>query len=368
MKKITIKVNLKNNNYPIVISNHLLKNAGTEIKKIIPKAQKFLLITDKNIPKSYARTILSSLKSKKKYLLMLSAGEKSKNMNFTNTIIKKLFKYNFNRDDCVIALGGGVIGDLSGFASSIFKRGLNLVQIPTTLLAQVDSSIGGKTGINSEEGKNMIGTFYQPKLVLIDPTTLKSLPSRHLVAGYAEILKYALIMNSKFFAWLEKNSHAIINLTDLNAVMYAIKESCKSKAIIVQKDEKEKNLRAILNFGHTFAHAFEALKKYSEELIHGEAVLYGMMIASSLSVKMKMMHKNEYQRIKHLYRRLNINYQIKNLFKKKDINKILDYMKHDKKNSGSKINLILLSKIGKAKIHPSDLNKNIKPILAEQFN
>jgi 3-dehydroquinate synthetase len=194
------------------------------------------------------------------------------------------------------------------------------------------------------------------------------LPRRHLVAGYAEILKYALIMNSKFFAWLEKNSHAIINLTDLNAVLYAIKESCKSKAIIVQKDEKEKNLRAILNFGHTFAHAFEALKKYSEELIHGEAVLYGMMIASSLSVKMKMMHINEYQRIRNLYQRLNINYQIKNLFKKKDINKISDYMKHDKKNSGSKINLILLSKIGKAKIHSSDLNKNIKPILAEQFN
>lgn len=125
-------------------------------------------------------------------------------MNFTNAIIKKLFKYNFNRDDCVIALGGGVIGDLSGFASSIFKRGISLVQVPTTLLAQVDSSIGGKTGINSSEGKNMIGTFYQPKLVLIDPTTLKSLPHRHLVAGYAEILKYSLIMNAKFFSWLEK--------------------------------------------------------------------------------------------------------------------------------------------------------------------
>jgi 3-dehydroquinate synthase len=368
MKKIIIKVDLKNNNYPIIIGNHLLLNAGSEIKKIIPKAEKFLLITDKNIPKSYARSILSSLKSKKKYLLTLAAGEKSKNMNFTNTIIKKLFKYNFNRDDCVIALGGGVIGDLSGFAGSIFKRGLNLVQIPTTLLAQVDSSIGGKTGINSEEGKNMIGTFYQPKLVLIDPTTLKSLPRRHLIAGYAEILKYALIMNSKFFTWLEKNSHAILNLSDLNTVMYAIKESCTSKAIIVQKDEKEKNLRAILNFGHTFAHAFEASKKYSEELIHGEAVLYGMMIASSLSVKMKMMHVNEYQRIRHLYQRLNINYQIKNLFKKSDVSKILDYMKHDKKVSGSKINLILLSKIGKAKIHPSDLNKNIKPILIEQFN
>lgn len=138
--------------------------------------------------------------------------------------------------DC---LGGGVIGDLSGFASSIFKRGISLVQVPTTLLAQVDSSIGGKTGINSSEGKNMIGTFYQPKLVLIDPTTLKSLPHRHLVAGYAEILKYSLIMNAKFFSWLE-NSHKIINLTDMNLVMYAIKESCRSKAIIVQKDEKEK--------------------------------------------------------------------------------------------------------------------------------
>ena len=288
MKKITIKVNLKNNSYPVIISKNLLNNTGAEIKKIIPKAKKFLLITDKNIPKSYIHSILSSLKTKEKYLFILTAGEKSKNMNFTNRIIEKLFKYNFNRDDCIIALGGGVIGDLSGFAGSIFKRGINLVQIPTTLLAQVDSSIGGKTGINSREGKNMIGTFYQPKLVLIDPHTLKSLPHRHLVAGYAEILKYALIMNSRFFSWLEKNSQAIINLTHMDLVMYAIKESCKSKAIIVRKDEKEKNLRAILNFGHTFAHAFEAVKKYSNDLIHGEAVLYGMMIASSLSVKMKM--------------------------------------------------------------------------------
>ena len=368
MKKITIKVNLNHNSYPIIISKNLLNNAGLEIKKVIPKAAKFLLITDKNIPKSYIRSILSSLKSKKKYLYTLNAGEKSKNMNFTNKIIEKLFKYNFNRDDCLIALGGGVIGDLSGFASSIFKRGINLVQIPTTLLAQVDSSIGGKTGINSSEGKNMIGTFYQPKLVLIDPLTLKSLPRRHLVAGYAEILKYALIMNRKFFSWLEKNSHDIINLTHINQVMYAIKESCKSKATIVQRDEKEKNLRAILNFGHTFAHAFEAVKKYSNDLIHGEAVLYGMMIASSLSVKMKMLNINEHQRIKDLYRKLNINYKIKNIFNKKDISKIFNYMKHDKKISGSKINLILLKKIGRAKILPSDLNKNIKPILVEQFN
>ena len=368
MKKITIKVNLNNNSYPIVIGKNILNNTGPEIKRIIPKANKFLLITDKNIPKSYIRSILSSIKSNNKYVFTLSAGEKSKNMNFTNSILKKLFKYNFNRDDCVIALGGGVIGDLSGFASSIFKRGVNFVQIPTTLLAQVDSSIGGKTGINSSEGKNMIGTFYQPKLVLIDPITLKSLPHRHLIAGYAEILKYALIMNKKFFSWLEKNSDSIINLTDINLLMHAIKESCKSKAIVVQKDEKEKNLRAILNFGHTFAHAFEAVKKYSNDLIHGEAVLYGMMIASSLSVNMKMLNINEHQRIKHLYRRLNINYKIKNIFKKKDINKIFNYMKHDKKISGSKINLILLNKIGKAKIVPSDLNKNIKPILVEQFN
>ena len=368
MKKITIKVNLKNNSYPVIISKNLLNNTGAEIKKIIPKAKKFLLITDKNIPKSYIHSILSSLKTKEKYLFILTAGEKSKNMNFTNRIIEKLFKYNFNRDDCIIALGGGVIGDLSGFAGSIFKRGINLVQIPTTLLAQVDSSIGGKTGINSREGKNMIGTFYQPKLVLIDPHTLKSLPHRHLVAGYAEILKYALIMNSRFFSWLEKNSRGIINLTDMDQVMYAIKESCKSKAIIVQKDEKEKSLRAILNFGHTFAHAFEAVKKYSNDLIHGEAVLYGMMIASSLSVKMKMLNINEHQRIKHLYRKLNINYQIKDIFNKKDITAIFNYMKHDKKISGSKINLILLNKIGKAKILPSDLNKNIKPILIEQFN
>jgi 3-dehydroquinate synthetase len=235
-------------------------------------------------------------------------------------------------------------------------------------LAQVDSSIGGKTGINSIEGKNMIGTFYQPKMVLIDPTTLKSLPRRHLIAGYAEVLKYALIMNSKFFSWLEKNSKAIINLSDLKIVQQAIKESCKSKAIIVQKDEKEKDLRAILNFGHTFAHAFEAVKKYSEKLIHGEAVLYGMMIASSLSVKMRLMNIKEFNRIKNLYQKLNLNHKIKNIFKKNEVNKIFSYMRHDKKISGSKINLILLNRIGKAKIYPSDLNKNIKPILLEQFN
>jgi 3-dehydroquinate synthase len=368
MKKISLKVNLKNNSYPIIIGENIIKNSGAEIIKVIKKTNKFLIVTDKNIPKIFIKSVLQSIKSKRKYLLILNAGENTKNIKYTETILKKLFNHQFSRDDCVIALGGGVIGDLTGFAASIFKRGLNLIQIPTTLLAQVDSSIGGKTGINSVEGKNMIGTFYQPKIVLIDPSTLKTLSKRQIIAGYAEILKYALIMNKPFFKWLKINSQTLINLTNLNIVSHAIKESCKAKAYVVAKDEKEKNLRAILNFGHTFGHAFEALKKYSATLIHGEAVLYGMMIASELSMKMKMLSEKEFYEIRNLYHLLDINYDIQNLFKKSEVNKIFEFMKNDKKISGKKINLILLKKIGQAKIVPADLNKYIKPILNSQFN
>ena len=214
-------------------------------------------------------------------------------MKSVNLILNKLFKFNFNRNDCIISFGGGIVGDVSGFAASIFKRGLKFVNIPTTLLSQVDSSIGGKTGVNNKYGKNLIGSFMQPDLVVSDVSILNSLPKRELVCGYGEILKHSLISNKNFFNWLRKNGKNIIANKNKEIIKKAIIQSCKIKSNIVQKDEREKNLRKILNFGHTFAHGFEAAKNYSRELNHGEAVLLGMLIACDYSNEKKLLTDKE---------------------------------------------------------------------------
>ncbi len=238
------------------------------------------------------------------------------------------------------------MGDISAFSASIIKRGIKFINVPTTLLAQVDSSVGGKTGINNKFGKNLIGTFYQPDLVITDISLLKSLSRREIICGYAEILKHSLIMNKNFFKWLNKNGKKIINLQNENILRYAIYESCKIKAKIVKKDENEKNLRQILNFGHTFAHAFEATKNFSKIINHGEAVLMGIICASEFANLNKTMKNNDLSIIKNHYNKLGLNMNLKKYFTKKDINKILFFMKTDKKNYNYKINLVLLKKIG----------------------
>jgi 3-dehydroquinate synthase/shikimate kinase/3-dehydroquinate synthase len=224
---------------------------------------------------------------------------------------------------------------------------LKFINIPTTLLAQVDASVGGKTAINSSQGKNLIGTFYQPDFVLIDISLLSSLPQREMICGYGEILKHSIILDRNFFLWLSKNAKKIINLKNKKLLKIAIMRSCKIKSEIVNKDEREKNLRMILNFGHTFAHGFESAKNFSKKLNHGEAVLLGMMTASQLSYQKKLLSLEDLTLIKKHYLNLNLPMKFEKIFKKQEINKIIHFMKKDKKNLNEKINLILLKKIGK---------------------
>ena len=277
----------------------------------------------------------------------MSATEKTKNLKVANKIIEQLLNDNFNRSDCVIALGGGILGDLSAFISNLTKRGLKFINIPSTLLAQVDASVGGKTAINSKQGKNLIGTYYQPDFILSDVLILKSLPQREIISGYGEILKHSLILNKKFFLWLIKNGKKIINRKNNTLLKEAIIKSCKIKSEIVKKDENEKDLRMILNFGHTFAHGFEGAKNFSKKLNHGEAVILGMIIASELSNKKKLLPYKELTLIKNHYKDLKLLRNIKKIFKKNEVKKIVKYMKKDKKNVDKRINLILLKKIGR---------------------
>ena len=347
MKNSKLIIQTKSKNYPIYFGNNILNTTGKLIKKNLPNVKKICIISDNKLPKIFLKKLIKSLKKYDLKIYKLSANEKTKTFSVAYKIIEKLLKDNFNRSDCVIAFGGGVLGDLSAFISNLTKRGLKFVNIPTTLLAQVDASIGGKTGINSAHGKNLIGTYFQPDFVLSDVSILKSLPQREIISGYGEILKHSLILNRKFFFWLSKNGKKMINKKNNILLTKAIIESCKIKNSIVSKDEKEKNLRMILNFGHTFAHGFEKAKNFSKNLNHGEAVLLGMMIASELSNKKKLLSFKELSLIKKHYFNLKLFNNINKFFKKNEINKIVHFMKKDKKNVDEKINLILLTRIGK---------------------
>ena len=347
MKNTKFIVKTKNKSYPIYFGNDILNTTGRLIKKNLVGVKKICIITDKKLPKLLLKKLIKSLRKYDLRIFKLTASEKTKSIKVVNKIIEKLLKDNFNRSDCVIAFGGGVLGDLSAFVSNLTKRGLKFVNIPTTLLAQVDASVGGKTGINSAQGKNLIGTYYQPDFVLTDTSVLKSLPQREMISGYGEILKHSLILDKKFFLWLSKNAKKIVNKKNNTLLINAIFKSCKIKSKIVNKDEKEKNLRMILNFGHTFAHGFEGGKNFSKKLNHGEAVLIGMMMASKLSYEKKLLSFEELSLIKKHYLNLKLPMNINKIFKKNEINKIIYFMKKDKKNVDEKINLILLNKIGK---------------------
>ena len=346
MKSNKITVKTANKSYPIYFGNKIFHKIDGIIEKNLSGVEKVCIISDNNLPLKILKTLKKSLRKYKIIIFKLSSREKLKNFSTANKIIENLLKNNFNRSDCIISLGGGIISDLSGFISSLTKRGTKLINIPTTLLAQTDASIGGKTGINSTSGKNLIGTFYPPDCVLIDISILNSLPTREMICGYAEILKHALILNKKFFMWLNKNAKKIID-KDKNLLKLAIFRSCKIKSKIVSQDERERNLRMILNFGHTFAHGFEGAKNFSKSLNHGEAVLLGMMMASEFSYRKKLLPFKDLILIKKHYFKLNLPMFLKWKFKKNEINKIIFFMKKDKKNSNEKINLILLKKIGK---------------------
>ena len=361
-----IIVNSKSQRYPIFIGQNIISKLSSIIKKNSIKFNNCLLVVDKNVPKKMTLLIKKSLKNKKIFIHYIKANEVNKNQKNTNNIIKTLLNKNFSRDDCLISIGGGIVGDISGFAASLFKRGITFINIPTTLLSQVDSSIGGKTGINTSHGKNLIGSFYQPKLVVSDCNFLKTLPKREVICGYGEILKHSLISNKNFYKFLNRNFENIISLRS-PFIEKAIYESCKIKKKIVEKDEKEKNLRKVLNFGHTFAHAYEASLGYSTKLNHGEAVLLGMYSALKFSLVNKILKKKEHSLIIDHFKRSKLPYNLKEFFFSRDIKKIISFMTKDKKNKSSMINLILLKKIGFPKIDSQYNRKHIEIFLKKEL-
>ena len=345
MSLIKLKVKTSNQKYPILIGNNILNKFRMILKENSINFNQCLVIIDKNVPKKIIQKILNSLPKNKRTLHYFNSSEKNKNQRSINSILSILLSKNFNRNDCIISVGGGITGDVSGFAASIFKRGLKFINIPTTLLSQVDSSIGGKTGINSKYGKNLIGSFYQPNLVISDIIFLKSLPKREIICGYGEILKHAIIADKKFFTFLNINGSQILNLKS-PLIEKAIFTSCSIKKKVIEADEKEMGIRKILNFGHTFAHAYEATLGYSKKLNHGEAVILGIKTASKFSLSKNILNVKEFHLIENHLNKLNLPRNINKFFSIKNLNKILSFMKKDKKNNTSKISLVLLKKIG----------------------
>ena len=367
MKNQEIKFNNQKSKYSILIGKNALNELPRKIKLLCPNAKNVALILDKNIPSKFKKIIKNKLKNYNLLVLPFSANEKNKSINIVNHYLKILLSKKFNRSDLLIAAGGGITGDVAGFVASIFKRGINFINIPTTLLAQVDSAVGGKTGVNSAFGKNLIGSFYQPKLVISDTSFINTLPQKEMICGFAEILKHSIIKDKIFFNWLEKNTNLILSKNS-TALAYAIKRSCQIKIYFVTRDTNEKGLRMKLNFGHTFAHAIEVKNNYSNKITHGEAVLAGMILATKLSILKKNCNKETLNKILRLYAKNNLNYNLKNISNPNWLKSLIPFLKNDKKNTDEKINFLLIKKIGqtskpnKFKISSSDLINYCKAI------
>ncbi len=335
-----LTVHTQSHDYPIVITE-----ASVMATQVIPyiKGQQVLIVTNDTVAPLYLQILQDQLSTLFTVVVcVLPDGEQYKSQDSINQIYDVLMTRHFNRDATLIALGGGVIGDMTGFAAASFMRGVSFIQIPTTLLSQVDSSVGGKTGINHPQGKNMIGAFWQPQMVLADMSTLKTLPARELSAGLAEVIKYALIMDVDFLTWLEHNLPAMIAL-DLTVLGIAVKRCCEYKAAVVAQDERESGVRALLNFGHTFGHVIETHEGYGNWL-HGEAVAAGMVQAAELSQKLGWLHNDDVSRIKHILTLANLPITPPPIA----VNTALDLMGHDKKVKRGQIRLILLKSLGQA--------------------
>ncbi|CEI58584.1 3-dehydroquinate synthase [Candidatus Portiera aleyrodidarum] len=340
-----IKINILNSSYPIFIGPGLLKK-GIYFPYIFGK--QIMIVTNKILSSLYLNLLKKKLLLYTVKVIILPDGEKYKNISSVNNIWDLLIKYGFNRKSTLISLGGGVIGDISGFTASCYQRGISIIHIPTTLLSQVDSSIGGKTGVNHEKVKNMIGSFYQPKAVIIDTDIINTLNNREISAGLSEIIKYSLICDYNFFKWIEKNIKKLLKL-DKKKLKFSILKSCIIKSNFFIKDEKEKNIRTLLNLGHTFGHSIEQYKGYGKWL-HGEAIAVGIMIATKISIYLgKIKEKNLY-RISNLLLKSNLPIYIPLDMKSKNFIKLI---KLDKKNLYEKIRLILLNNIGNAYIKNS---------------
>ena len=342
----TVTVDLGPRSYDIVIGDDVLTRAGKLIAAHL-KAPRLAVVTDETVNALHGKALRAALSNYDTHMIIRPVGESQKSFAGLQAVLDGLFSAGFDRNDTVIAFGGGVIGDLTGFAASIYKRGCQFIQIPTTLLAQVDSSVGGKTAINTQYGKNLIGAFYQPKLVLADISVLKTLPERELKAGYAEIVKYGLLGDHEFFDWLDKNGKDVLALNP-EAIIRAISVSCKTKARIVAADEREHGERALLNLGHTFAHALELEVGYSGDLLHGEAVSAGMEMAFEFSAAQGLCSAEDAACIKAHFARLGLTSisDVAPLLKSPET--LIRHMDQDKKNEGGALTLILANAIGEA--------------------
>ena len=346
-----IIVELDKRSYPIYIGSNLINKTELYLKHI--KSKQVIVLSNETIAPLYLDSVLKQLTEFQVTSLVLPDGEQYKTLEYVTQVFDQLLTEKFSRNSTLIALGGGVIGDMGGFAAACYQRGINFMQIPTTLLAQVDSSVGGKTGVNHPLGKNMIGAFYQPQCVIADADVLDTLADRQLSAGLAEVIKYGLIRDIQFFEWLEANISALL-ARDKKALSYAIEQSCINKAQIVSEDETESGVRATLNLGHTFGHAIETGSGYGTYL-HGEAVAIGTCQAADLSRRLGWLNNDDVNRIIAIFKQCNLPTLPPNNL---TTERFIELMSVDKKNVDGQIRLILLKKIGEATL-PIGVDKNI---------
>ena len=349
----TVHVDLAGRSYDIAIGSGLIDRAG-ELSRPLLAAPRVTIVSDETVAPLYGARLAASFETAgvKTASVTVPAGESSKEFMSFSRLMNALLDQRPDRKTTLVALGGGVVGDLTGFAASVLLRGVDFIQVPTTLLAQVDSSVGGKTGINTRHGKNLVGTFYQPRLVLADTAVLDTLPRRELLAGYAEVAKYGLIDDPAFFAWCEKNGAAVL-AGDAAARTYAIEQSCLSKARIVAADERETtDLRALLNLGHTFGHALEAETGFGPDLLHGEAVGAGMAMAFDLSARLGLCPAADAQRVRAHLGAVGLPMRLRSIGGDNrrvwDAGRLVGHMHGDKKAEGGKLAFVLARGIGGA--------------------
>lgn len=347
----TLSVALGERSYPIFIGPGLLSQSRLYVSHV--HGDQVFIVTNETVASLYLENLKNHLSEFNVASVILPDGEAYKNLSTLNEIFTSLLTERHNRTTTLIALGGGVVGDMTGFAAACYQRGVNFIQIPTTLLSMVDSSVGGKTGVNHPMGKNMIGAFYQPQAVVADISLLKSLPAREVSAGLAEVIKYGLISDYDFFVWLEQNVELLIE-GDESALSYAVLRSCKNKADVVAQDEHEGGIRAILNFGHTFGHAIETAQGYGNWL-HGEAVAAGMVMAADLSMRRGDISASDLDRIIELLRRANLPTKAP---ENMTAEQFIELMGVDKKVLDGRLRLVLLTSLGCAVV-TSDIDKSL---------
>ena len=369
IRKKSISILSKKTSYDIWIGKNLLKE-NINFLQLCLADKKIAIIADKNVHTCQYSNFLDQISNLKitPHLLLIQPGEASKSWHNLKKILDWLTELNFDRTDYVIAFGGGVVGDLVSLATSLFRRGINLIQVPTTLLSQVDSSVGGKTAINSGPAKNSIGSFYHPKVVFCDTSFLSTLSDRAFLAGYAEVLKMALVFDKDFYKFLIENQK-LMSLRDETVLLHIIDKSLELKSKVVEIDEKELGDRALLNFGHTFGHALESYFDYSEKLLHGEAVSLGMVLAARFSMEESYLSENKLDDIIDHLNAMNLPTLITQIHNDKlDVEKILKFMKQDKKVVGNNINLILLKDIGNGFIEKNVSFEKIRKFLQAQLS